>query len=655
VRAQDLWPDLSSVSTGTGGGQNDAAVIVGIENYVALEKIPGARQNADDWQTYLTESRGVPPERVSLLRDNEATLESLREYVRKAASEAETGGTLWFIFTGHGAPSKDGKDGLLVGVDAQRKADSLFARSLRRQELLDMIAKGRQAKAVVLIDGCFSGRSSSGEDLIKGLQPLATLIDKPRRMDARTVLFTAARSDQFAGPLPKGGKLRPAFGYLILGALRGWGAQASDADGRVRADSALNVATAALRLARDRIQTPELATAYPGVVLSRGYDLIPDFIKIHEAIIDWVEIPGGTFMMGSEEVFNAMPVHPVKVKGFQLARTPVTTRQYRACVDAGACTPATGACASTAGFNSDDQPAICLRWDQAKAFSAWVGGRLPTEAEWEYAARSAGKDQKYPWGDEGAACERTVISTGEVYGCGRGSTWPVCSKPRGNTAQGLCDMGGNVGAWTQDIYSPSYEGAPFDGSAREDVQGSSRVVRGGSFVDFGGSVQVAARNAVDPFNHSFDVGFRPARSSPQGIQKAATREKDNSADQACSYAAGLRPASSSPGGIQQAVTRKKEGVGRNRTASQEELFGTWRNSALTTTLKPGGRFSSVHCIGEKADFKVDGKWFLRHGAIVWIYGEGLGSEDVNPIIEFEPDRFTIKEMSGSITTMERLR
>lgn len=168
-------------------------------------------------------------------------------------------------------------------------------------------------------------------------------------------------------------------------------------------------------------------------------------------------------------------------------------------------------------------------------------------------------------------------------------------------------------------------------------------------------MQVAARNSADPSNHSFDVGFRPARPSPQGIQKAATRKIDNSADQACSDAAGLHPASSSPKGIQQAANRNKESVGRNRTASREELFGTWRISALTTTLTSDGRFTSVHCVGEKADFKVDGKWFLRHGAIVWIYGEDLGGEDVNPIIEFEPDRITIKEMSGAITLMERLR
>lgn len=499
------------MSTRTGDGHRDAAVIVGIEHYAVMAKVPGARQNANDWQTYLTESRGVPPERVALLRDNEATLEGMRAHAKQAASEVETGGTIWFVFTGHGAPSKNGKDGLLVGVDAQRKADSLFTRSLRMQELLDIIAKGRHAKAVVLIDGGFSGKSSSGENLIEGLQPLRTLIDGPRRLDARTVLFTAARSDQFAGPLPKSGKLRPAFGYLILGALRGW---AADASGRVRADSALNVARAALSLARDRIQTPELATSYPAVVLSQGRESLPDFKGIHEAVIDWVEIPGGSFLMGSEDVVDAKPVHPVKVRSFQLARTHVTTKQYRACVDAGACTPATGACASTVGFHGDNQPAVCLRWDQAKAFSEWVGGRLPTEAEWEYAARSAGKDQKYPWGNEGATCGRTVISEGNVDGCGRGSTWPVCSRPRGNTAQGLCDMGGNAGAWTQDLYSPSYNGAPSDGSARENAPGSRRVVRGGSFFNFGGFVQAAARGSVDQAASSIDIGFRPAKSRP---------------------------------------------------------------------------------------------------------------------------------------------
>ena len=228
-----------------------------------------------------------------------------------------------------------------------------------------------------------------------------------------------------------------------------------------------------------------------------------------EAAIEWVKIPGGRFALGSERWPDAKPVHQVAVKPFELAKSPVTNRQYRACVAAGACEAPAAQCA-TAAFSGDDQPAVCVTWDQAAAFSRWAGGRLPSEAEWEYAARGGGRKRAFPWGDAPATCERAVLDEGG-YGCGRKASWPVCSKPLGDTAQGLCDMAGGVYEWVQDSYHDSYEGAPTDGSAWEEPRPRHRVVRGGSWSRKADYLRTSLRAAAAPGNGNVTLGFRPAR------------------------------------------------------------------------------------------------------------------------------------------------
>ncbi len=271
------WPDLSLPPPRTNAGQKDAAVIVGIQDYAFVAPVPGARRVAEDWQAYLTETLGVPLERVTLLRDDEATLEALRRYTAAQAAAVKPGGTLWFVFIGHGAPSRDGKDGLLIGADAQATADSLEERSLKRGELLRLLARGRQAKAVAILDSCFSGRDPAGRELVAGLQPLIISRGLEGPVDARTILMTAAASNQFAGPLPDSSRPRPAFSYLALGALRGW---AADAVGAVTAGGLIGFARKALSLAHDRAQTPELSAGAPGAVLGRGREAAPDLAAI---------------------------------------------------------------------------------------------------------------------------------------------------------------------------------------------------------------------------------------------------------------------------------------------------------------------------------------------------------------------------------------
>ncbi len=243
--------------------------------------------------------------------------------------------------------------------------------------------------------------------------------------------------------------------------------------------------------------------------------------RTSKAEIQWVKIPGGSFTMGSADtdLVKSRPTHQVTVKSFQMAKTLVTNKQYKACVAAGACAAAhisDGACSVNNGtswsqgslpasFQGDDQPAVCVDWEQARTFSKWAGGRLPTEAEWEYAARSAGQDQQYPWGKERATCAHAV-----ALGCGSLTTAPVCSKPLGNTRQGLCDMAGNAWEWVEDGYHESYEGAPTDGSAWKNG-GSFRVFRGGSWNYDSGNARSAIRYYYGSDRRGNDLGFRLAR------------------------------------------------------------------------------------------------------------------------------------------------
>ena len=232
-----------------------------------------------------------------------------------------------------------------------------------------------------------------------------------------------------------------------------------------------------------------------------------------QTAIDWIQIRGGAFIMGSQPGTTAadrdeMPAHRVKISSFKMAKTEVTLRQYNACVKAQACTAIdTVDCLSGAFFADGNQPAVCVTWHQARAFSKWVGGRLPTEAEWEYAARSGGKNVAYPWGSEEPISNKATFNA-QV-------TRPVCSRPQGDTDQKLCDIAGNVWEWVEDAYRADYEGAPKNGRPRLlPPWAPYRVMRGGSWSSPGISLRVANR-AHDLPNNRFKggVGFRPVISN----------------------------------------------------------------------------------------------------------------------------------------------
>ncbi len=229
-----------------------------------------------------------------------------------------------------------------------------------------------------------------------------------------------------------------------------------------------------------------------------------------------VYVPEGKFTMGSSEdkgYDNEHPQHTYYVDAFWIDQKEVTNAQYRKCVEAGACTPLEN-CSDDPHYGVDDRPVVCVSWDQAIAYAGWVGGRLPTEAEWEKAAR--GPDgREYPWGNEFDGtwlnfCDKSCVQRWRDANVDDGYeyTAPVGSYPAGASPYGALDMAGNVYEWTHSAYVEY----PYDSEdGREDVSAEEmvrRVVRGGSFDEDAEGVRCARRDYYYPFHLSRIVGFR---------------------------------------------------------------------------------------------------------------------------------------------------
>jgi formylglycine-generating enzyme required for sulfatase activity len=234
-----------------------------------------------------------------------------------------------------------------------------------------------------------------------------------------------------------------------------------------------------------------------------------------------VYVPAGEFLMGSppgegEDVEH--PQHTIYLSEFWIDKTEVTNAQYRKCVEIGACRVPTCDWGEPTYSDSSkaDHPMVCVSWQDAKAYCGWAGKRLPTEAEWEKAARGT-DGRKYPWGDD-FHCQRGnfndetetssyVVPGGE--GCdGYARTAPVGSFVSGASPYGALDMAGNVREWCQDWYDADY----YASSPQRDPQGPSlgeyRVARGGSWSGFEWYLRAADRFWLDPDACYGYLGFR---------------------------------------------------------------------------------------------------------------------------------------------------
>ncbi len=249
-------------------------------------------------------------------------------------------------------------------------------------------------------------------------------------------------------------------------------------------------------------------------------------------------IPGATFWMGCNAVKDAncmpdeSPQHKVTLSSYYMDKTEVTAGEWQWCVSAGKCT-ALSACSGYTSWPSTDSPASCINASSALAYCEWRGAGygLPTEAQWEMAARgscekngSSSADpscatamRTYPWGEAAATCKYAWMNeAGNSYGsgCGQDQPWTVGAKPAGDSPYGLHDMAGNLSEWTQGWEVPYADVDQIDPNPQPAGMFSKVVVRGGVYTLLAANMRSSARAYTGPGYAYNTIGFRCVKSYP---------------------------------------------------------------------------------------------------------------------------------------------
>jgi formylglycine-generating enzyme required for sulfatase activity len=260
--------------------------------------------------------------------------------------------------------------------------------------------------------------------------------------------------------------------------------------------------------------------------------------RLESPLSRMVRIPSGAFQMGSDETEvlaaladcvreayghrcsptlfnNETPRHVVHLSSYWIDRFEVSVAEYERCVGAGRCEPRPSS-EATRRFDRADYPVSRVSWNDAAAYCSFRGARLPTEAEFERAARGA-SDRRYPWGN----LFNVWASNHGRFGWdvtdatdGHAELAPIGSYPAGVTPEGVYDLAGNVAEWVADRYAPTYESAEGHDPRGPGVGGSNlRVVRGGSYAQARFRLRGAARAFAEPGERRSTLGFRCARSA----------------------------------------------------------------------------------------------------------------------------------------------
>lgn len=226
-------------------------------------------------------------------------------------------------------------------------------------------------------------------------------------------------------------------------------------------------------------------------------------------------IPAGEFKMGTtpieSQMLNEKPQHTVTLDAFWMDKTEITNALYALCIKDNVCPqPAVTNSATRPRYfgvlDFNNYPMIAVTWEDAKRYCEWAGRRLPTEAEWEKAARGT-DGRPYPWGN--SSPDATIVNFGRMIG----DTTEVNRYPNGASIYGVLDLAGNVSEWMADWYDEKYYEVSPSKNPAGPSSGQMRVVRGGAWDFTPTGLRVGQRNWATPNTRAFNTGFRCAQSA----------------------------------------------------------------------------------------------------------------------------------------------
>ncbi len=448
----------------------------------------------------------------------------MRAAVREFADRIEAGSIALVFFSGYGLSSVG--ETFMVPVDAQISSEKdLWGESISLKTVLTWLEKKRTLATVVVLDGArrFPDESrfrSSNAGLVPDIGAVNTLTiysASPGQIIESGKSDESVFGRQLAEQLANAEiSATEAFNRARLGVARETnGAQIplvtstlaqeihfAAPKSRAAADSReqRNAGEPAERSERPA-ERPGASTA--GADTGKAGKGMRDCAECPELVV----VPAGSFSMGSNQPYQR-PSHTVSfARPFAIGRYEVTFEEWDACVADSACERP-----SDMGWGRGRNPVVNVSWADAQKYVAWLSKktrqsyRLPSEAEWEYAARGGGADAAFWWGAV------VGVNNANCRGCSAGAA--DRARPVGSFAAnryGLYDTAGNVAEWVEDCWNDSYRNAPADGAAWREGDCNLRVLRGGSFDSGAAQVQSSARFRYDAYVPYSANGFRVTR------------------------------------------------------------------------------------------------------------------------------------------------